>query len=106
MATLKKVMKANEAKKTELQALRAKVKEQKSKINDLFKGQDKIEQYTRKNSLEWHGVPENLYTSTEEVVIKFGEVVNKPISSEDNDVSPKLVHWRKQFRIGLYINSF
>ena len=32
----------------------------------------KSKQYTHKNSLELHGVPENLYTSTEEVVIKLG----------------------------------
>ena len=32
--------------------------------------------YRRKNLLEIHGVPEDLYTSTEDVVIKLGEVLN------------------------------
>lgn len=89
-ASLSKVTKANDEMKIELQVLRSKVKEQKSEIDDLYESQDNIEQYTRKNSLEIHGVPENVYTSTEDVVIKLGEVLNVPISGEDIDISHKL----------------
>lgn len=84
------VMKANDAMKVELQALRKKVNDQKSEMDELYESHDDLEQYTRKNSLEIHGVPENLYTSTEDVVIKLGEVLNVPIQSEDIDISHKL----------------
>ena len=88
--SLSKVMKANDAMKVELQALRKKVNDQKSEMDELYESHDDLEQYTRKNSLEIHGVPENLYTSTEDVVIKLGEVLNVPIQSEDIDISHKL----------------
>ena len=88
--SLSKVMKANDAMKVELQALRKKVNDQKSEMDELYESHDDLEQYTRKNSLEIHGVPENLYTSTEHVVIKLGEVLNVPIQSEDIDISHKL----------------
>ena len=88
--SLSKVMKANDAMKVELQALRKKLNDQKSEMDELYESHDDLEQYTRKNSLEIHGVPENLYTSTEDVVIKLGEVLNVPIQSEDIDISHKL----------------
>ena len=88
--SLSKVMKANDAMKVELQALRKKLNDQKSEMDELYESHDDLEQYTRKNSVEIHGVPENLYTSTEDVVIKLGEVLNVPIQSEDIDISHKL----------------
>ena len=88
--SLSKVMKSNDAMKVELQALRKKVNDQKSEMDELYESHDDLEQYTRKNSLEIHGVPENLYTSTEDVAIKLGEVLNVPIQSEDIDISHKL----------------
>ena len=87
---LSKAMKANDVTKLELQALRKKVHDQKSKIDEMYESQDDLEQYTSKNSLEIHGVPEDLYTSTEDVVIKLGEVLNVPIQSDDIDISHKL----------------
>ena len=83
-------MKANDAMKVELQALRKKVNDQKSEMDELYESHDDLVQYTCKNSLEIHGVPENWYTSTEDVVIKLGEVLNVPIQSEDIDISHKL----------------
>jgi len=88
--SLSKAMKADDAVKLELQALRKRVNGQKSEIDELYESQDDLEQYTRKNSLEIHGVPEDLYTSTEDVVIKLGEVLNVPIQSDDIDISHKL----------------
>ena len=37
---------------------------------------DNLEQYTRKNSLEIQGLPEDAYSSTEMVVIKVAEALN------------------------------
>ena len=51
---------------------------------------DDLEQYIRKNSLEIYGVPENIYTTTEEVVLKLGEALNVPIQPDDIEISHKL----------------
>ncbi|CAH3017756.1 unnamed protein product, partial [Porites evermanni] len=37
-----------------------------------------------------HGIPENIYTSTEEVVLKVAEAVNVPVAAEDIEISHKL----------------
>jgi len=66
-----------------VQSLRKKLAEQRDEINELYDQQDNLEQYTRKNSLEIHGIPEDLYTSTEEVIIKLGEQFQVPILPED-----------------------
>ena len=51
---------------------------------------DALEQYTRKNSLEIHGIPENLYTDTESVVIKIASAIDVDIKPEDIEISHKL----------------
>ena len=40
--------------------------------------------------IEIHGIPEELYTSTNEVVTKLAQKLNAPISTEDIDISHKL----------------
>ena len=47
-----------------------------------------MEQYTRKNSLEIHGVPESAYSTTEEIVLKLAEVLEVSISPQE--ISRKL----------------
>ena len=37
---------------------------------------DNFEQYSRKNSVEIHGIPQDGYTNTEQVVIKLAEALN------------------------------
>ena len=68
--SLAKANKANE----ELQ-------DQESQISEILYQNDEIEQYTRKNSIEIHGIPEelHLYTSTNEVVIKLAQKLNVPM---------------------------
>lgn len=56
----------------------------------VYGQQDDVEQYTRKHSLEIHGIPENLYTATDDVVIKLGERLDVPIPKEEIDISHKL----------------
>ena len=46
--------------------------------------------YTRKNSVEIHGVPESAYTSTEEVVLKLAAAENVDVTAEDIEISHKL----------------
>ena len=68
-----------------VECLKKKVDDQRNEINELYKQQDNLAQYTRKNSLEIHGIPEDLYTSTEQAVIKLGEHLQVDI-----DISHKL----------------
>ena len=42
----------------------------------LWDNFDNLEQYTRKNSIEIQGNPEDAYSSTEDVVIKVAEALN------------------------------
>ena len=51
---------------------------------------DNLEQYTRKNSLEIQGLPEDANSSTEMAVIKVAEALNITVEPEDIDISHKL----------------
>ena len=80
--TLAKAMKQQDALETELVAAKKKISDQEEEIAKLYDLQDELEQYTRKNSLEIHGIPESTYTSTEEVVLKLaGAVVNVDVNA-------------------------
>ena len=73
-----------------VECLKKKVENQRNEINELYEQQDNLEQYTRKNSLEIHGIPEDLYALTEQAVIKLGEHLQVDILPEDIDISHKL----------------
>ena len=88
--SLSKATKANDAMKLELRALREKFNKQKSATDELYESLDHLEQYSRKNSLEIHGVPEDLYTSAEEVVIKLSELLNEPVRGKNIDITHKI----------------
>ena len=78
-----------------VECLKKKVENQRNEINELYEQQDNLEQYTRKNSLEIHGIPEDLYASTEQAVIKLGEHLQIDILPEDIDIS-QTIYWKKQ----------
>ena len=51
-----------------------------------------LEQHTRtsrKNSIEIHGIPENIYTSTEYAVLEVAEALNAPMVAEDMETFHK-----------------
>ena len=74
----------------ELSAARNQLDEQEEELQELYNLQDHLEQYSTKNSLEFHGVPESAYTSTEEAVIKIANAVDVPVVAEDIEISHKL----------------
>ena len=80
----------NEELKRSLNSLKVKFGTQEREINELYGQQDDLEQYTRKHSLKIHGIPENLYTSTDDVVIKLGKRLGVPIAKEEINTSHKL----------------
>lgn len=87
VASLEKQCANNE---NDLVAARKTIEEQRDEISELYELQDQLEQYTRKNSLEIHGVPESAYRSTEEVVLKLAEMLEVPVQSQDIEISHKL----------------
>ena len=87
---LAKAMKQQDDLETELVAARKKISDQEGEMVELYDLQDKLEQYTRKNSLVIHGIPESAYTSTEEVVLKLTGAVNVDVSPEDIEILRKL----------------
>ncbi|CAH3114494.1 unnamed protein product, partial [Porites lobata] len=82
-ASLDKANKQNALLQKELLGTKTKLNEQTERIDSLIESLDNLE----KNSLEIHGIPENIYTSTEEVVLK---AVNVPVAAEDIEISHKL----------------
>lgn len=94
LATLKealtKATKERAATEKELVAAINKIDEQQEEIAELYDLQDRLEQYTRKNSLEIHGIPEEAYTSTEEVVLKLADALEVPVAPQDIEISHKL----------------
>jgi len=51
------------------------IDQQQEEIDKLYTLQDHLEQYTRKNNLEIHGIPESAYT--EEVVLKVANALDQ-----------------------------
>ena len=74
----------------ELDDARKRINDQQEEIGELYDLQDRLEQYTRKNSLEFHGIPESAYNSTEEAILKIAEALRVPVSSDDIEISHKL----------------
>ena len=87
---LKKVKKENMRLQRELEDVRKKAARQEEEIEELYHLQDELEQYTRKNSLEIHGIPESAYDWMEDVVMKVAEALDVEIKPEDIGISHKL----------------
>ena len=87
VASLEKQCANNEK---DLVAARRTIEEQCEEIAELYELQDHLEQYTQKNSLEIHAIPESAYRSTEEVVLKLAKALEVPVQSQDIEISHKL----------------
>ena len=61
---------------TSLEATQRDLNKQFEEVNRLNEALDNLEQYIRKNSLEFHGIPANSYQSTEEAVLKLAAALN------------------------------
>ena len=79
-----------DATNNELNVAKNKLKDQRYETERLENSLDALEQYTRKNSLEIHGIPENLYPSTQDAVIKVAEALNISIVPTDVEICHKL----------------
>ena len=75
---------------TSLEATRRVLDKQCEEVDRLNEALDILEQYTRKNSLEFHGIPENSYQSTEEAVLKIAAALDVQIAPSDIEISHKV----------------
>ena len=89
-ASLNKAMTQFDDAERDLIETRKIVDQQQEEIAELYDLQDHLEQYTRKNPLEIHGIPEEAYETTEEVVLKLANALNVPVSPQDIEISHKL----------------
>lgn len=102
---LEKASTANTSLKKELDDTKKKLKQTNSLLDEqiddsqkMWDEFDALEQYTRKNSLEIHGIPENLYTDPESVVLKVASAINVAIKPEEIEISHKLQRAKKGCR--------
>ena len=89
-ASIKETENKNTAMEAELFAARNKIEEQEEEIAELYRLQDNLEQYTRKQSLEVCGIPASAYASTEGAVLKIASALDVPMSAEDINISHKI----------------
>ena len=91
---LKGAFESNKQLRTELQATKDQVKKQDEHIDDLYNNIDVVEQYSRKNSVEILGIPEDV-CENEEAVLKIAQVLNVDVKAEDIDICHRVK--RKKF---------
>ena len=82
---LKGAFESNKQLKMELQATKVQVKKQEEHINESYDRIDALEQYSRKNSIEIVGIPEDV-CENEEAVLKIAQVLNVDVKAEDIDI--------------------
>ena len=75
----------------ELKTMKDDFGEQKEESDQLWSALDDLEQYTRKNSLEIHGIPQDAYSNTDAAVIKVAEALNITVEPEDIEISHKIM---------------
>ena len=80
----------NNSLKNELNSARLKLNQQQEDIDNMWWSQDNLEQYSRKNSQELHGIPYVAYGLTEEAVIKVTNALNLNVRSEDINISHRI----------------
>ena len=76
--------------KKELNNTKKVLQDQEDETQNLWFSLDSLEQYTRKNSLEFHGIPECLYANAQDVVISVAKKIDVDIEEDDIEIVHKL----------------
>ena len=84
---LVKVTNGNQSLRNEHDQTRKRLKDQEEDFLRLWADMDELEQYSRKRSLEFHGIPESAYSSTEAAVFKLAEALNIALFPTNIDIS-------------------
>ena len=67
-----------------------KVKTQKEELEDLQVSFYELEQYTRKDSLELHGIPEDIYLPTDKIVCRVVGAIGVKLECDDIEIAHRL----------------
>ena len=76
--------------KEELNGTKKSLQYQEDETQNLWFSLDFLEHYTRKSSLEFHGILECLYANAEDVVISVARKINIDITPDDIEIAHKL----------------
>ena len=76
--------------KEKLNSTKKVLQDQEDETQNLWFSFDSLEQYTRKNSLEFHGIPECLYANAQDVVISVAKKIDVDIEQDDIEIVHKL----------------
>ena len=87
-----------------LNGVKKQINDQQEEIAELYDLQDHLEQYTRKGFVEFIGIPESTYNSTEEAILKIAKALEVPVSSNYAEISHKLNTWGNKVIIAKYIS--
>ena len=68
------------------------VKQHTDELQDIQITIDNMEQYSRKTSLEFCGIPEEVDMSTDQVVCKIAEAISVQIQVDDVEISRRIKH--------------
>ena len=93
----KGALESNKQLKTELQATKVQLKKQEEHINELYDSIDALEQYSRKNSIEIVGIPEDV-CENEEAVLKIAQLLNVDVKAEDIDICHSVIELKESTR--------
>ena len=66
------------------------VKEHADELQDIQVNLDNLEQYSRKNSLEFHGIPDEVNMPTDLVVCKIARAIGVEIQENDIEISHRI----------------
>ena len=66
------------------------VKEHTDELQDIQANLDNLEQYSRKNSLEFHGIPDEVNTPTDQVLCKIAQAIGVEIQEDDIEISHRI----------------
>ena len=66
------------------------VKEHADELQDIQVNLDNLEQYSRKNSLEFHGIPDEVNMPTDQVVCKIAQAIGVEIKENDIEISHRI----------------
>jgi len=66
------------------------VKEHADELQDIQVNLDNLEQYSRKNSLEFHGIPDEVNIPTDQVVCKIAQAIGVEIQEDDIEISHRI----------------
>ena len=66
------------------------VKEHTDELQDIQVNLDNLEQYSRKNSLEFHGIPDEVNMPTDLVVCKIAQAIGVEIQENDIEISHRI----------------